>query len=261
MSKKKGKAREKIDTRQVPNGILITVRRGEKVVSKTGVYGCEQPQRTLAEEIAHFDWRLSGDWSPSFDRSYKAKAIEAACTLENHQQREWLIEHSALRECFDDHHLFEQDADVWILLARAKFALDEGNQDEAKHFFNEACGLRGAMNDSRPKTKAVSEATSKGGRTTAHKGQPVLDYCAGLILGPGITKAKLAAQFKLATWLAPDVRNYIRDHPDELKGSQLANHAGKNLTNTIKRWLGKTQSNVVRKAYEERLKREGLPLR
>jgi len=258
---KKAKAREEIDTRQIPNGILITVTRGEKVVSKTGVYGCEPPHRTLTEQIEHFDWCFSGDWSPSFDKAYKAKAAEAARTSENHQQREWLIEHSSLRECFDDHHLFEQDADLWILLARAKIAVDEGNQDEARWLFHEARKLRKAMNDSMPETKMVQEAPSKGGLAVADKQQRVMGHCADLILGSSITKASLGTQIALAMKLAPAVSKYIQDHHDELKGSQLAKHAGKNLSITIRRWLSKTQDNVVRKAFEERLKREGLPLR
>lgn len=261
MSKKKGKTREEVDTRQVPNGILITVRRGEKVVSKTGVYGSEPPHRTLAEEISYLDWCLSGDWSPSFDRAYKAKAIEAARTSKNHQQREWLIEHSALRECFGDHRLFEQDADVWILLARAKIALDEGNQDEARWLFHEARKLRKAMHAPMPETKMVLEARRKGGKTVADRHQSVMEYCAQLILGSEVTKADLRTQGDLAKKLGNLAAIYIKAHQGELKGSQLANHADKEAESMIRRWLFRTQNNVIREAYEERLRQEGLPQR
>lgn len=264
MSKKAKAPKQHVDTRQIPNGIVITVRHDETVVSETEVYGGESQQCTLAEEIAHFDFCLSDDWSPSFAKAYKAKAVEAAFRLDkdNRQQRDWLIEHSALRKCLcDDRQFFERDADVWITLMRAKIALNEGREDEARRLFHKARKLRDTMGAAMPETRIVREARINGGNEAAKKHLSVMEYCAELILGPSITKANLATQIALATKLAPAVSKYIRDHPDELKGSQLANHAGKNLTNTIKRWLGKAQRNVVRKAYEERRRQAGLPPR
>ena len=262
MSKTVKAPKQHVDTRQMPNGIVITVRHDETVVSETEVYGDEPQQRTLAEEIAHFDFCLSDDWSPSFAKAYKAKAVEAACRLDkdNRQQRDWLIEHSALRERFDDRHLFEQDADVWIALARAEIALNEGKEDEAQQLFKEACEGREAMNDPMPQTKAKREARSKGGRTVAYGQQPVMEYCAKLIRGPGITKTDLRTPSDLAKKLGGLVAIYIEDHHDELIGSQLANHAGKEVESLISRWLSKTHDNdVVRKAYEERRRQKGLP--
>lgn len=262
MSKKVKAPKLRVDTRPIPNGIVITVRRGETVVRETEVYGHEPSQRSLVEEITYYDQCLSDDWSPSFAKAYKAKAAEAARNLDDSQQREWLIEHSALRECFADaHQFFEQDADAWITLARAKIALDEGREDEARQLFHKARKLRDAMCAVMPETKTELEAYSNGGKVIAERQQPVLKYCAELIHGPKITKASLATHIALAKLLAPAVRKYILNHRDELRGSQLASHAEKYLADTIKRWLGKTQNNVVRKAYEERRRKEGLPPR
>jgi hypothetical protein len=215
----------------------------------------------LVEEILHLELCLSCDWPSSRGDLFKAMAFDAAITPDNTEQREWLIENHPLYAHFS-RKIREKSADVWIALMRAMIAIEEGRLAQAERHFKDTNKLCKQLGNMRPNTEAKQDAQSKGGNASAGKHTRVMQHCAQLILGSDTTKGDLHSMAALAERLSPPLMKYMRDHRDELQGSQVENHANNDdddlmAVELIKRWLYKADS-VVREAYGKRRKLEGL---
>lgn len=257
MSKKVKAPKQHADTDEAPEKGL-----GESDYGNIEVVGCEPSHDTLAAKIWYLRVSLTCDWPVTSGREFEVGAFDAAIVSNNTEQREWLIKHHPLYGRFS-RKIREKSADAWIALSRAMIAYDEGKLDKAEQYFKGTNELLEQLGNMRPNTKAKQEAQSKGGNASADKHQGVVQYCAELIHGSDITQNDLRSPRDLAEKLAGSVRTYIQDHAEELHGSQLENHADENadVEGLIMRWLSQAKDNVAKKAYEERLKREGLPAR